>query len=200
MNCEAQQLQNKLPNIGIYFSSNSGRTKRAAQAIARFLGTENLFDVSTGAMPEMGKFDLTIIGCPTYGKGELHFRFSRFLKEKGDTAQRGKDFAIFTLGNSKYYPDTFGGALVLLEQWVVDRGCNILGKSRNSSDYASHHGGMIEMPGENGLVIDVSDSRIEQADRISRWSKLIRDCCLQKREKSLERTSNFCPNSCLLPH
>ena len=110
-----------MSKIGIFFGTDTGRTRLVAKQIARKLGDRAASPANIGrtSVADFCAFDACILGTPTLGKGELPGlstglaaeSWEEFLPRLEGVDLRGKVFALFGLGDHKKYPDEFVDAL-----------------------------------------------------------------------------------------
>ena len=62
-----------MSNIGIFFGTDTGNTRRIAKDIATKLGSEAAkpVNIRTAIVDDLLSYDLLILGTPTYGEGVL---------------------------------------------------------------------------------------------------------------------------------
>jgi len=130
-----------IPNIGIYFGTDTGRTRRIAKLIAQKLGdmhglmTTAPLNINRVTLEDFLAHELLILGCPTYGDGELpglscglaNESWEEFLPKLAGSDMQGKKVALFGLGEQEKYPDEFVDALIFIHDAVVDCGASIVG-------------------------------------------------------------------------
>lgn len=130
--------------IGIFFGTDSGTTRLIAKKIQRNL-KQRLVD-SEVAKPvninrispqDMTRFDLLIVGTPTYGEGVLPGKESKnneeswleFLPQLEDIDFTGKKIALFGLGDQEQYTEHFLDAMMDLYRFFTDVGATMIGTS-----------------------------------------------------------------------
>ena len=114
---------------GIFYGSTTGTTELVARNIARALGIPDadLHNVADTPADETERYDLLLLGSPTWGCGELQDDWYGFLEAlKGQNLQ-GKRVALFGCGDSASYPDTFCDALGLIYEALLPTGCTFIG-------------------------------------------------------------------------
>lgn len=123
--------------IGIFFGTDTGRTRLVAKQIAKKLGDRAASPANIGrtSIADFCAFDACILGTPTLGKGELPGlstglaaeSWEEFLPQLEGVDLRGKVFALFGLGDQKKYPDEFVDALILIHDRLLACGARIVG-------------------------------------------------------------------------
>lgn len=119
--------------IGLYYGTSTGNTEDVARQIKRAFdalqpGSVTLVDVLAKELSGMVLFDKLIIGVPTWNIGELQTDWEDCLPQFGGLDLRGKQVALFGLGDEGGYPDTYQDAMGILAQHVRARGAEVVGQ------------------------------------------------------------------------
>ncbi len=127
-----------MDRIGIFFGTDTGRTRLVAKQIARKLGELAAAPVNIGrsTLADFLAHDRLIVGSPTLGDGELpgastglsQPSWEEFLPQLADADLSGKTIAIFGLGDQQKYPNEFVDAIGLLHDAFVARGATVVGR------------------------------------------------------------------------
>ena len=152
--------------VNVIYGSTTGNTESAAKQIAVALGAK-LISVTDLAAADF-QADLLILGCSTWGLGELQddwaARFS--LLENADLT--GKKVAVFGTGDQSGFSDTYCDALGILAEKAVKCGATLVGKT--SSDGYAHTGSRAENDGHFcGLALDDNNEPDKTGARIAAW-------------------------------
>ena len=114
----------------IIFGSTTGNTEIVADQIAANLtGYEVQVVYVTDAKDDslVQGADLVIYGCSTMGLGELQEDFVPYYENRMTTALlKGKDVAVFGLGDKENYEDYFCWSADLLSKKVTSCGANLV--------------------------------------------------------------------------
>ncbi|MFV5215171.1 flavodoxin [Azonexus caeni] len=123
--------------IGIFFGTDTGRTRLVAKQIARKLGELAATPVNIGrsTLADFLAYERLIVGSPTLGDGELpggstglsQPSWEEFLPQLADADLAGKTIAIFGLGDQQKYPNEFVDAIGILHDAFVARGARVVG-------------------------------------------------------------------------
>lgn len=126
-----------MAKIGIFFGTDTGRTRLIAKQIAKKLGEAAEAPVNIGrtTLEDFLAYDALILGSSTLGDGELpglstglsQPSWEEFLPLLADADLSGKVVAIFGLGDQKKYPNEFVDAIGIIHDAVVARGARALG-------------------------------------------------------------------------
>lgn len=126
-----------MARIGIFFGTDTGRTRLLAKQIAKKLGDAADAPVNIGRtrVENFLAYDALILGSPTLGAGELpglstglsQPSWEEFLPQLADADLSGKRVAIYGLGDQKKYPDEFVDAIGLIHDALLARGARVIG-------------------------------------------------------------------------
>ncbi|HEY6897826.1 MAG TPA: flavodoxin [Rhodocyclaceae bacterium] len=126
-----------MKKIGIFFGTDTGRTRRIAKLIGQKLGDAAAAPVNINkiSIDDFLAYDALILGTPTYGDGELpglsvglnSESWEEFLPWLGGADMAGKTVALFGLGEQDKYGDYFCDALILLHDAVTACGASVVG-------------------------------------------------------------------------
>lgn len=126
-----------MARIGIFFGTDTGRTRLLAKQIARKLGDAADAPVNIGRtrVEDFLAYEALILGSPTLGAGELpglstglsQPSWEEFLPQLAGADLCGKRVAIYGLGDQKKYPDEFVDAIGLIHDALLARGARVIG-------------------------------------------------------------------------
>lgn len=163
-----------MANIAIFYGSTSGSTQDVAEDIAKALDVDksHLFDVSK-AKADFSAYDLIIFGSSTYGMGDLQDDWESYIDDLKGADLNGKKVAIFGLGDSSSYSDTFCDAMGKIYEVVKDNGANVIGFT--STDGYSFNESEAVVDGQFvGLAIDNDNEPDETPARIASWVEILK--------------------------
>jgi flavodoxin I len=171
-----------MARIGIFFGTETGRTRLLAKQIARKLagdhGLEAGKPVNIGRA-EVADFlacDALILGTPTLGEGALpglmcgleQPSWAEFLPRLPEGALAGKVAAIFGLGDQEKYPEHFVDAIGLLYDVLTDRGARVVGRWPVDG-YSFTESAAVDGDHFLGLAIDPHAQAGLTDARVDRW-------------------------------
>lgn len=172
-----------MARIGIFFGTDTGRTRLIAKQIAKKLGDAADAPVNIGrtSLADFLAYDALILGSPTLGAGELpglstglnQPSWEEFLPQLADADLSGKRIAIYGLGDQKKYPEEFVDAIGLIHDALIVRGARIVGHWPVAGyDFAASKA----MDGNRflGLAIDQINQPLLTEARIDAWLAQIR--------------------------
>lgn len=119
-----------MARIVLIYGTTSGNTEDLSESVADGLkscGAEVIVKNATDAnVNELKDYDAIVLGCPTYGNGELQDDFIDFNSALSSISLEGKKAAVFGPGDSGLYPDTFCQAVEILEDTLKKCGAKIV--------------------------------------------------------------------------
>lgn len=163
-----------MANIAIFYGSTSGSTQDVAEDIAKALGVDksNLFDVAK-AKTDFSAYDLILFGSSTYGMGDLQDDWESYIDDLKGADLNGKKTAIFGLGDSSSYSDTFCDAMRKIYDVLKDKGAEVIGFT--STDGYSFDDSEAVIDGQFiGLALDNDNDPDETPARIANWVEILK--------------------------
>ncbi len=151
----------------IYYGSTTGTCEDIANRIADALGGADVKNASElGA--DAADYDLIILGTSTWGDGEVQDDWYDALNTLKGLSLSGKKVAIFGVGDSESYPDTFCGGMKALYDAACETGAEILpGVDASAYNYSASdsvvNGKFV------GLALDETNEADKTDGRISSW-------------------------------
>lgn len=161
--------------IGIFFGSTTGYTEEVAEKITSQLevGKEDLHNVIDTKVEAVTPYDILLLGCSTWGEGELQDDWNDFLFKLKDLKLEGKTVAIFGCGDSATYSTSFCDAIGLIYNELQHTGCQFAGET-DVDGYSFEHSAA-EIDGKfAGLPIDEINESEKTDERINAWVEKIK--------------------------
>jgi len=172
-----------MDRIGIFFGTDTGRTRLVAKQIAKKLGELAAAPVNIGrtTLADFLAHDRLIVGSPTLGDGELPGEstglsqpsWEEFLPQLADADLSGKTIAIFGLGDQQKYPDEFVDAIGILHDAFVARGATVVGRWPVAG-YEFKASRAVDGDHFLGLAIDQHHQAMLSESRIDAWLEQIK--------------------------
>lgn len=172
-----------MDKIGIFFGTDTGRTRLVAKQIAKKLGEVAAAPVNIGRtiLADFLAHDRLIVGSPTLGEGELPGEstglsqpsWEEFLPQLADADLSGKTVAIFGLGDQQKYPDEFVDAIGILHDAFVARGASVVGRWPVAG-YEFKASRAVDGDHFLGLAIDQHHQAMLSESRIDAWLEQIK--------------------------
>lgn len=159
-----------MKSIAIIYGSSGGNTKDVAKKLAKKLANVEvtLIDVSNASITDFEIYSNLILGTSTWGFGDLQDDWEGFLPELKTINLENKTIALFGLGDSSSYSDSFVDGMGIIYETIVDKGCSIVGSvpSENYSYDTSRAdiGGLFV-----GLALDEDNEYDKTDSRINDW-------------------------------
>ena len=164
--------------IGIFFASDTGRTRLVAKQIARKLGDLANPPVNIGrtTLADFLAYDTLILGSPTLGDGMLpgascglsQPSWEEFLPQLANIDLSQKTIALFGLGDQKKYPDEFVDAIGLLHEALSRSHARLVGHWP-SSGYEFTASRALDGDVFLGLALDQHHQALLSEARIDAW-------------------------------
>lgn len=117
-----------MQKVGIFYGSTSGNTENIAKKIAAKFDDVDLINIAEADTTDFDKYQNLILGTSTWGIGDLQDDWDDFLPKLESTNLEGKIIALFGLGDSMGYSDSFVDGLGTLYESVKDKPCSVIGK------------------------------------------------------------------------
>ena len=155
-----------MAKVKVVYGSTTGATEAVAQTIAAGLDAE-LINVA-GAGADAFDADVVIIGCSTWGLGELQDDWMDKISLLDKVDLTGKKAAVFGTGDQEGFGDTFVDAIGILADKLAGRGATIIGAT-STAGY-NYTGSAADKGGEFcGLAIDDTNEADLTAGRVAAW-------------------------------
>ena len=121
---------------------------------------------------ELKKYDLLILGAPTWYDGELPDYWDEKVSAIEDLNLKGKKVAIFGNGDQIGYPENFGDAVGLLAEVFESSGAIIVGQTQlNGYNFESSKA--VTNGQFRGLILDFENQQKKNKTRIQNWVKTL---------------------------
>lgn len=159
-------------STAVFYGSTTGNTEQVAKRIAEKLHAD-IFDVANVPADKLADYRNLIFGTSTWGVGDLQDDWDAFMPQLTKVSLEGKTVALFGLGDSITYADSFVDGIGLIFEAIKDKGCTIVGEvDTGGYDFEDSRfcidGKFIGLP----LDADNQDDLTEK--RIDRWIERIR--------------------------
>jgi len=172
-----------MAKIGIFFGTDTGRTRLIAKQMAKKLGDAADAPVNIGraTLADFLAYEALILGSPTLGDGELPGQsvglsqpsWEEFLPQLAGADLSGKVVAIYGLGDQKKYQDEFVDAIGLIHDVLLAAGARVVGRWPTAGyEFTTSQA----VDGEHflGLALDQINQPILTEGRIDTWLAQIR--------------------------
>ena len=151
-------------SVAIIYGSSMGNTENAANMIAQKLNISEVYNVSDIDADKINSYDELICGTSTWGSGDLQDDWDGF--DFSSLKLNGKTVAIFGMGDSQSYSDTYCGAMGKLAQNLKNAGANIVGEvSTDGYEFEASDavvdGNFVGLALDNDNFEDLTEGRID---------------------------------------
>lgn len=138
-----------MANIGIFFGTDTGKTRKIAKLIHKQLGEAAAapVNINRATLADLLAYPALLLGTPTLGDGQLpgleaggeSESWAEFIRNLGDVSLQGKTVALFGLGDQRGYPDNFASGLRPLYDALRARGATMIGSWPNEGMSSAPH-------------------------------------------------------------
>lgn len=149
------------------FGSTTGNTENIAKIIATKLNAD-IFNIADKPIDKIAEYKNLVLGTSTWGLGDLQDDWDSFLPQLAKVDLTGKTVALFGLGDSSSYPDTFVDGMGLIYEAIRLNNCTFIGftdiKDYSFTDSRALHNGSFV-----GLPLDEDSEGNKTKDRLEKW-------------------------------
>ena len=167
-----------MAKIGIFFGTDTGRTRLIAKQMAKKLGEVADAPVNIGrtTLDDFLAYNRLILGSSTLGDGELpgfstglsQPSWEEFLPLLADADLSGKTVAVYGLGDQKKYPNEFVDAIGIIHDVLVARGARVIGYWPTTG-YEFDNSVAVDGDHFLGLALDQINQPILTEARVDAW-------------------------------
>lgn len=172
-----------MARIGIFFGTNTGKTRKVAKMIKKRFDDETMADpinINRATADDIAKYDFLIFGTPTLGDGELPGLSADCEAESWEEALpnlaavdfTGKTVALYGLGDQVGYAHEFVDALVELYEFVKSKGAKVVG-AWPTDGYEFDKSKAVVDGKFVGLALDLDNQSNLTEQRLDAWFKII---------------------------
>ena len=172
-----------MANIGIFFGSDTGKTRKIAKMIQQKLGDVAAAPVNINrtTLEAFLAYPVLVLGTPTLGDGQLpglnagceSESWGEFIDQLAGASLSGKIVALFGLGDQQGYPDNFVSGLRTLYDAVISGGAQVVGAWPNEG-YDFSASSALEAGEFVGLVLDQDNQYDLTEERVEAWLEQIK--------------------------
>lgn len=163
-----------MKKIGIFYGSSTGMTAEVAEEIAKQLGVPeaDVHNVAKSAPSDIADYDVLLLGCSTWGNGELQDDWYDFIDGLEGITLTGKKIGLFGCGDETM-SDTFCGALGEIYNRLQPSGAEFIG-SYDANVYDFDNSPAFIDGVYVGLCLDQVNKEELTPDRIKGWVEKIK--------------------------
>jgi flavodoxin I len=163
-----------MAKIGLFYGTDTGNTERVAKKVKELVeakigsGEVEVLEIYKKKKEDMAKFDLLILGMPTWYDGELQGDWEEYIGEMNQVDFTGKKVAFFGLGDQYGYASYFCDALGVFAEIVEKNGGTLVGLT---SVEGYEHDFSKAQRGDQfvGLCLDVDNQDELTDERTGKW-------------------------------
>ncbi|MBN2788047.1 MAG: flavodoxin [Paludibacteraceae bacterium] len=162
----------------VFYGSTTGNTETIAKQIAGKLNAD-IYNVADNPIDKIAEYQNLILGTSTWGLGDLQDDWDSFLPKLAKTDLTGKTIALFGLGDSSSYPDTFVDGMGAIFDAIKSKACTIV-KVINTTDYNFSDSKAIVDGYFVGLPLDEDNESNLTNNRIDNWIEEIKQFLINR--------------------
>lgn len=164
-----------MKKTGIFYGSTNGDTENVANKIATALGIgkEDVHNVAGTKPDAVQPYEVLLLGCSTWGVGEMQDDWNDFLFKLKDMDLKGKTVALFGCGDSVSFGGSFCDALGVIYKELQHTGCSFTGEA-DPSDYNFDHSEALINGQFVGLPIDEMNEQDKTDERVKNWTERLK--------------------------
>lgn len=160
-----------MSKVCVVFGSSMGNTEEAANLIAAELGVDDIYSIGSVTADVLNGYDKLVIGTSTWGSGDLQDEWDSF--DIGSIDVKGKTIALFGMGDSSSYSDTYCNAMGILYDKFSANGANIIG-AVSTDGYEFDESNAVRNGKFVGLALDAENQSDLTEKRIKAWVEQIK--------------------------
>ena len=167
-------LENK---VAVIYGSDTGITDYITTLLIDKLNIKGIdvIEVFTIKPVDFLKYDVILIGIPTWYVGDLQSDWEDFFPEYKKIDFSGTKVAFYGLGDQYGYPDNFVDGIGILAEVVLNNGGEVFGYWPAESYEFNESLGLAPNGMFYGLAIDEDNQQEYTEDRLDKWVKQIKN-------------------------
>jgi len=157
-----------MAKVGIFYGSTTGTCEDIAGRMAAKISGAEVINAAGLTADNVAEYDMLLLGSSTWGAGELQDDWYDACDVLSGLDLSGKTVALFSVGDSDGYSDSFCGALAPLYEAVKDTGATIVGQVSTEGYTFDDSEGVVD--GQFlGLALDETNEPDKTDERIDAW-------------------------------
>lgn len=157
--------------IAVIYGSDTDNTENAANMIAEKLGISEVLNVANIDAEKMNSYDKLLCGSSTWGSGDLQDDWDSF--DFDALSLSGKTMAVFGVGDSDNYSDTYCNAMGTLAENFKKAGAKLVG-AVSTDGYTFDESSAVVDGKFVGLALDYDNEEDKTEGRIDAWVAAIK--------------------------
>ena len=160
-----------MSKICVVYGSSMGNTEEAANLIAAELGVDDIYNIGSTTAEVLNGYDKLVIGTSTWGSGDLQDEWDSF--DLDSIKVKDKVIALFGMGDSSSYSDTYCNGMGLLFEKFSANGAKIVG-AVSTDGYEFDESIAVKDGKFVGLALDADNQSDLTESRIKAWVEQIK--------------------------
>ena len=153
-------------SVAVVYGSAMGNTEGAANLIAEKLGISDVLNIADVDADKLNSYDKLICGTSTWGSGDLQDDWDAF--DFSGLKLNGKTVAVFGMGDSESYSDSYCSGMGKLAEKLKDAGANLVG-AISTDGYTYEESEAVQDGKFVGLALDNDNHEDLTESRIDSW-------------------------------
>lgn len=158
-------------SVAVIYGSSMGNTEGAAKTIAEKLGISDVLNIADTDAATINAYDKLIVGTSTWGSGDLQDDWDAF--DFSALKLQGKVVAVFGMGDSESYSDSFCSAIGKLAKKLKEAGAHLVG-AVSTEGYSFEASEAVQNGEFVGLALDNDNQEDQTQARIDAWVEKIK--------------------------
>lgn len=160
-----------MSKVCVVYGSSMGNTEEAANLIAAELGVDDIYNIGSTSADVLNGYDKLVIGTSTWGNGDLQDEWDSFDIDSINV--KDKTIALFGMGDSSSYSDTYCNAMGILYDKFSANGAKIVG-AVSTDGYEFDESNAVRKGKFVGLALDADNQSELTESRIKAWVEQIK--------------------------
>lgn len=163
-----------MKKIGLFYAAKAEKTAVVAENIRKELGKDvDVIPIEDAWQNDFVAYDCLIVGASTWFDGELPTYWDELVPELQTLDLRGKQVAVFGLGDQAKYPDNFADGVGILADVFESDGAVLVGFTPLDG-YTFTQSKALRDGKWSGLLIDVENQNNLTDRRIKEWCRQLK--------------------------
>ena len=158
-----------MAKVAIVYGSSTGATESVAERISEAIGGADVYNVDGLNFDDLSDYDFLILGASTTGIGDLQDDWDVALPKLSKFDFSNKKVALFGLGDSASFSDSFASAMHVLYKEIKGK-AEIVG-AVSTDGYAFDNSDAVINDKFVGLALDEDNEYNDTDSRIAAWAE-----------------------------
>ncbi len=164
-----------MKKIGLFYGTSTAKTATIAKKVKAAFGDAkiDIIPVEDAWKKDFEEFDNIIVGVSTWFDGELPNYWDEVRPELESLNLKGKNVAIFGLGDQIKYPENFVDGIGLLAKSFESAGAKLVGLT-STEGYKFENSAALRGNKFLGLAIDFENQHSKTDERVKNWAEQLK--------------------------